>query len=165
MSNASGSSGNLKPHILMADVRSIGWWYWLLCAGLLTANAFGWAEGFLLAIGLTVLQVLHFALRDRTVRSFPVQVRLAYLLLLLVAVPQQSRFICWIPTIGTWVMVLFGYCAMARTVSLAPWNRVTPLSIALLKQTFLSAPVRGSFMQAASAVQSSNQRALIKRSG
>jgi hypothetical protein len=68
------------------------------------------------------------------------------LLLLLIAQPDHLRWIYWIPTIGTWAMVLTGYCAMARTVSLMPWNRKQRLSMALLKQTFLSAPVRGSFM-------------------
>jgi hypothetical protein len=59
--------------------------------------------GFLLAIGLTAFQFMHFTIRTRSVRSFPVQVRLGYLLLLL--------------------------------------NREQAFSMALLKQTFLSAPV------------------------
>jgi hypothetical protein len=36
---------------------------------------------------------------------------------------------------------------MARLVSLFPWNREEPFSIALLKRTFLSRPVRGSIKQ------------------
>jgi hypothetical protein len=138
---------SFKPYLLMAEFQSIGWWYWLMAAGLLTANAYGWTRAFPLAIGLTVFQVLYFTIRTRSIRSFPVQVRLGYLLLLLIAAPHECRFICWIPTIGTWVMVLFGYCAMARTISLAPWNRATPLSGTLFRRTFLSAPVRGSFLR------------------
>jgi hypothetical protein len=104
--------------------------------------------GFLLVIGLTAFQIAHFAIHTQSVRSFPVQVRLGYLLLLIIAAPKEFRWICWVPTIGTWIQVLFGYCPMARTVSLAPWNREQPLSMALLKQAFLSAPARGSFIKA-----------------
>jgi hypothetical protein len=131
----------------MVEFRSIGWWYWLASAGLLTASVSGWPAGFPLAIALTVLQVAHFTIRSRSVRSFPVQVRLGYLLLLLIAAPPEFRWICWIPMMGTWIQVLFGYCAMARTISLLPVNRDQPLSVALLRQTFLSAPVRESFLQ------------------
>lgn len=129
----------------MVEIRSIGWWYWLTSACLLTANVSGWPMGLPLAIGLTAFQLAHFTMRNRSVRSFPVQVRLGYLMLLLIAAPRAFRWICWIPMTGTWIQVLFGYCAMARTVSLVPGNRNQPLSAALLRQTFLSVPVRGTF--------------------
>jgi hypothetical protein len=51
----------------------------------------GWPAGYLLAIGLTVVQLLHFAMRDRSATSFRAQVRLAYLVLLLVALPEKLR--------------------------------------------------------------------------
>jgi hypothetical protein len=138
----------LKPRILMIEFRSISWWYWFTSACLLTASVSGWPAGFLLVVGLTAVQIIHFAIRARSVRSFPIQVRLGYLLLLIMAAPEEARWICWIPMIGTWVLVLFGYCPMARAVSLAPWNRDQPFSMALAKHTFLSAPVRGSFVNA-----------------
>jgi hypothetical protein len=136
-----------KPHILMIEYRSISWWYWLMSVGFLTAGVSGWPPGFLYAIGLTAFQLLHFSISDRGGISFPTQVRLGYLLLLVVALPRSLRLIYWIPTIGTWAQVLFGYCAMARTVSLMPWNRKQGLSVALVKRTFFSAPVRGSILQ------------------
>ncbi len=133
--------------MLMLDTRSISWWYWLVSAILLTAGMRGQPAGFLLAIGLTVVQLIHFGMREHSLVAFPIQVRLAYLLLLLIALPENLQWIYWIPTIGTWAQVLFGYCAMARLVSLLPWNRKQPLSFALLEQTFLSAPVRGNILQ------------------
>lgn len=133
--------------MFMIEYRSIGWWYWLVTVGFLTAGMSGWQTGFLLAIGLTVFQLIHFTIRERSITAFPVQVRLGYLLLLLVALPESLRLIYWIPTIGTWAQVMFGYCAMARTVSLLPWNRVEPFSLDLLRRTFFSAPVRGNIMQ------------------
>lgn len=133
--------------MLMLEYRALSWWYWLVTVVLLTAGVCGWAPGFLLAIGLTVFQLLHFLLRERRLSAFPVQVRLGYLLLLLVALPEPLQLIYWIPTLGTWAQILFGYCTMARLVSLLPWNRGEPLSARLLKRTFLSAPVRGNILQ------------------
>ena len=45
-------------------------------------------------------------------------------------------------------MVLVGYCPLARMLSLLPWNRRQPLSVALVRRTFLSAPVSGSIVEA-----------------
>ena len=123
-----GTTGNSpkKPSILMLEWHSTSWWYWLMTVVCLTAGLCGWTQGFGLALGITAFQLARPSIRGRGIRAFPVQVRLGYLLLLLIAV--RFRCIYWIPTIGTWALVLFGYCAMARTVSLMPWNRKLPLT-------------------------------------
>ena len=133
--------------MFMLEYRAISWWYWLVTVGFLTDGWSGWVTGFLLAIGLTLFQLILFAIRERSITAFPIQVRLGYLLLLLIALPDQLQLIYWIPMIGTWAQVLFGYCTMARTVSLLPWNRKEALSFDLLERTFLSAPVRGNILQ------------------
>ena len=79
--------------------------------------------------------------------SFSVQVRFWYLVLLFLALPGSLQLIYWVPAAGTWVQVLFGYCTMARLVSLLPWNRSEPFSLLLLQRTFLTRPVRGSILQ------------------
>jgi hypothetical protein len=133
--------------MFMIEYRDIGWWYWLVTACLLSLGVSGDVNGFIFAIGLTVFQLFHFVVRERGITAFPVQVRFWYLMLLIVALPEQLRLIYWIPTIGTWAQIIFGYCAMARLVSLFPWNRDEPFSFALVKKTFLSRPVRGSVKQ------------------
>lgn len=133
--------------MFMIEYRSVSWWYWLASACLLTAGLAGWQAGFPLAIGVTIVQVIHFAVRQRSVTAFPVQVRLGYLLLLLVALPAPMQWLYWLPMIGTWAQLLFGYCLMARLVSLLPWNRTQPFSLVLLKRTLISAPVRGNILQ------------------
>jgi hypothetical protein len=133
--------------VFMIEYRAISWWYWLATVGFLTTGVSGWHTGFMLAIGLTVFQLIHFTIRERSLTSFPIQVRFGYLLLLLIALPGKLQWIYWIPTIGTWAQVLFGYCAMARVVSLLPWNRKAAFSFMLVRQTFLSAPVRGNILQ------------------
>jgi hypothetical protein len=133
--------------MFMINTRAASWWYWLATACLLTAGLAGYPAGFFGAIALTVFQLAHFAIREGSVVAFPVQVRFFYLLLLLVALPEPLRAIYWLPTVGTWAQVLFGYCAMARCVSLLPWNRSEAFSLALLARTFLSRPVRGNILQ------------------
>lgn len=133
--------------MFMLEYRAISWWYWLVTVCFLTAGVSGWPTGFLLAIGFTVFQLIHFSIREGSFTAFPIQVRLGYLLLLLIALPENLQLIYWIPTIGTWAQILFGYCTMARMVSLLPWNRKEAFSFALLRRTFLSAPVRGNILQ------------------
>jgi hypothetical protein len=133
--------------MLMIEYRDISWWYWLVTACLLSIGLAGYPIGFILAISLTVVQIIHFTLRDHSVMAFPVQVRFWYLVLLLVALPGPLQLIYWIPTIGTWAQLIFGYCTMARCVSLLPWNRQERFSVNLLMRTFLSRPVRGNILQ------------------
>lgn len=133
--------------MFMFEYKDIGWWYWLVTAGLLMYGIVGNTIGYLIAIGLTIIQLIHYIIREKSITAFPVQVRYWYLLLIVIALPEPLQLIYWIPTIGTWVQVIFGYCAMARCVSLLPWNRNEPFSLALLQKTFLSRPVRGNIQQ------------------
>jgi hypothetical protein len=133
--------------MFMLEYRSVSWWYWFVTVLLLTAGVAGWPMCFLLAIALTVFQLIHFIIRERSFTSFPIQVRFGYLLLLLMALPEGLQKIYWIPTVGTWAQVLFGYCTMARTLSLLPWNRKEALSLPLLKRTYLSPPHKGNILQ------------------
>jgi hypothetical protein len=139
--------------MLMIEYKDIGWWYWLVTAGLLTFGMSGNPTGFLLAMALTIIQLVHFVFREHSITAFPVQVRFWYLMLLLIAWQEPLQWIYWIPTIGTWAQIIFGYCTMARCVSLFPWNRSDELSVDLLKKTFFSRPVRGSLKQGFSAAQ------------
>jgi hypothetical protein len=134
------------------EFDKLTWWVWLVTGCLLTDGVSGWALGFPLAIGLTLIQLVCFIAMKRSLTAFPVQVRLAYLLLLLIAFPAPLRFIYWLPTVGTWTLVLFAYCPMARTLSLMPWNRKEPFSFTLLKRTVLKAPTTGSFLQAEASI-------------
>ncbi|WP_322522275.1 hypothetical protein SR882_05200 [Guyparkeria halophila] len=130
--------------MLMLEVKDVGWWYWLVTAVLLGYGLLVDPVGLLLAVGLTLINLAHFAVRADRLTAFPVQVRFFYLLLLLVALPEPMRWLFWIPMIGTWAQVLVGYCTMARLVSLLPWNRSEPLTWRLVWRRFASMPVRGS---------------------
>jgi len=133
--------------MFMIEYKDIGWWYWLITAPLLTMGVLGNELGFILAIGLTTFQLIHYFILKKSIRAFPVQVRFWYLLLLIVAFPEFMQWLYWVPCIGTWAQVILGYCAMARLVSLWPWNRNEPFTLKLLANTFLSRPVKGSVQQ------------------
>ncbi|MEZ5588987.1 MAG: hypothetical protein R3E46_18120 [Sedimenticolaceae bacterium] len=133
--------------MLMLEPQDTGWRYWLITVVLLSAGVAGWSPGFAGALGLTVVHTLHYLWRERGVLSFPVQVRTGYLLLLLVSLPGPMQWLYWVPTIGTWAQVLFGYCAMARIVSLMPWNKHGQYSWQLFWRTFTARPTRGNILQ------------------
>jgi len=130
---------------MMILYREVSWWYWAVTAVLLVVGLAGRFEAFYLAVALSAVQTVHFRLREGSFTAFPVQVRVAYTALLLLALWIPWLF--WIPAIGTPAQVLFGYCALARCLSLLPWNRREPLSWALVRRTFLSRPARGNILQ------------------
>ncbi|MFN7955324.1 MAG: hypothetical protein U0610_26610 [bacterium] len=130
------------------DYRNVAWWYWLATVPLVAASLARWAPALPIAVALTAIQALHFRVRTGSARSFPVQVRLAYLTLLLAGAWEPLAILHWIQLVGTTAMVTVGYCPLARCLSLLPWNRSQPVTAALLRRTFLSPPVRGSILAA-----------------
>ena len=122
----------------MATIYDLGWWYWFLTMCLLGAGLFGWPAGINVAILLCVVQMSHVIWLTRNVTAFPVQVRVAYLAMLIAGLWGPLQWIHWMQLAGTTARVMVGYCLLARTLSLAPWNRRRPVSLALIRWTFLS---------------------------
>jgi hypothetical protein len=115
--------------------RTVGWWYWLATALLLGAHQAGRPGALALAIGLAAVQAVHFRLTEGSLAAFPVQIRLAYLMLLLAGLWPPLGVLHWIQLAGTTAFVLFGYCLLARILALLPWNRTEPLTPALARRT------------------------------
>ena len=122
----------------MATIHDLGWWYWFLTVGLLGAGLFGWPAGIYVAILLCGVQIGHVIWLARDLTAFPVQVRVAYLAMLIAGLWGPLQWIHWMQLAGTTARVLVGYCLLARILSLAPWNLRPPLSLALIRRTFLS---------------------------
>lgn len=133
--------------MLLIEYKDMSWWYWLLTAVLLTLGLIVTPQAFIAVIGLTIWQLLHYRIREGRNAAFPVQVRFWYLMLLLLALPGPMQWLYWIPMIGTWAQLIFGYCTMARLVSLFPWNRSESFSWPLVRRTFFTPPVRGNILQ------------------
>lgn len=131
----------------MIQYNEISWWYWAVTTVLLSIGLIGRFEAFYLASALSAIQIVHFRLREGGFSAFPVQVRVAYTALLLVSLWGPLNRLFWVPAIGTLAQVLFGYCTLARCLSLLPWNRLEPFSWSLVWRTFTAAPVKGSILQ------------------
>jgi len=121
--------------------RQLTWWIWLVTLAMMVAGLAGYAVGFIAAIVLTLAHALLFWRKTRNMRAISVQIRLAYALLLAICLIPQLRWLNWLAAVGGGAMLVFGYCAMGRTLSLLPWNRTELLSLNLLRRTFLTAPV------------------------
>jgi len=127
--------------------REFSWWYWAVTDVLLFVGLAGYVDAYYLAIALSVTQIVHFRWLTGDFTAFPTQVRLAYSGLLVLALLPPLRWLYWIPAIGTLAQVLFGYCFLARCLSLMPWNRNGPLTWRLTWRTFVSRPVKGNILQ------------------
>jgi hypothetical protein len=115
---------------------------------LVTGTLAGGRLGFAPPIVLTLVHTLHFLRREGTVKAFPVQVRIGYLLWMLAGLWGSLGFFYWILLAGTGASVLADYCLMARIVSLLPWYRRAPLTWRLVVRTFRRPPVPGSILGA-----------------
>ena len=130
----------------MSRFREADWWYWLGTDGLLIGSLAGWRWGVWPVIGLTVIQAVHYLYRERRIAAFTVQVRLGYLLLLVLGTISPLGFIHWVQLAGTTAVVTVGYCPLARILALMPWNRRRPFTAALVWKTIMSPPVAGSIL-------------------
>lgn len=120
------------------------WAYWLITDILLILEISGWHYGLLLATALTGIQILHFYAESKAISAFPVQVRIAYALLLVIAFWPPMAWLLYFVILGTTAMVLFDYCFLARFMSLMPWNLNERYSVSMVFRTFFSKPVVGS---------------------
>lgn len=117
--------------------------YWQLTALLLATHFVGWPAALPLALGLTAIQVLHFASVRRTARALDVQVRIGYLCLLMLGSFEYLWPIHLVQFVGVNAMLVADYCPLARLLVLLPWNRGVPLSAALVRQALCTPPLPG----------------------
>ncbi|WP_170157356.1 hypothetical protein [Roseimicrobium gellanilyticum] len=123
------------------------WWAWLATVILIGIGLAGYEAGFHAAISLSALQIGWLATVERSLWTLPVQIRIAYTLFLVGYEVSAMRGFYWFTALGTVAFLLFGYCLLARMLSLLPWNRLEPLTIPLVRRTFLSPPAAGNVHQ------------------
>jgi hypothetical protein len=136
-----------EGELMMSRLSDAAWWYWLATVFFLTGGFFGCTTCVYFVLALCVVQTAHFAVHRRRISAFPVQVRLAYLGLLIVGLWPPLRFVHGIQLIGTSAVVLTDYCFLARVLALLPWNRTEPFTARLVQRTMLAPPRRGEFTQ------------------
>jgi hypothetical protein len=71
---------------------------------------------------------VYFGLRLGGWRPMPVQLRIVYLGMLVAGTLPWMSWLHVVQLIGTTAMVVAGYCALARTLTVLPLNRSQPLS-------------------------------------
>ncbi len=117
--------------------------YWQLTALLLATHVLLAPSALALAIALNAIQVVHVALRRRGVRALDVQVRVAFLGLLLIGTLPGLWPIHVVQFVGVNALLVADYCLLARLLTLLPWNRPRPLSVALVRDVLLAPPAPG----------------------
>jgi len=126
---------------LFLQPNELGWWMWLIVASGLAVGIAGHPSGFLVAMGISLAKAVFIVFKYRSLRPSAAQVRVAYLLLLMICFIPGLRWLYWLPMIGTLGLVICGYCLMARFLSLLPWNRAQAINANSLWHTFMDPPV------------------------
>lgn len=132
---------------MFANRFTLPWTYWAITDLLLIIGVTVEPLALKLAIILNIIQVIHFYSMTPHISNFAVQVRIGYLLLLVIALYPPLHFIFFLQIIGTTAMVALNYCFLARFMSLMPWNNTRQYTFELISQTFFSKPVDGSVQQ------------------
>jgi hypothetical protein len=117
----------------------IRWWLWVFTGCALGAHLGGWRSGLPLTIALVAVQMAHQGWRVRTTRNtLPLQVRILVLTIVLLGIWPPLRVLQALLLAGMTVLIVFDYCLAGRLLSLMPWNRRRPLTVALLRAAFFS---------------------------
>jgi hypothetical protein len=119
------------------------WWAWTITTVLLMAGLAGYPLAFIGAMAVTAAQGFILLVRDRSLAAYSVQLRAAYLLLMLISYPSPMRWFYWLLAVGTFALVVFGYCLLTRVLSLSPWHSRETYTWERLRRTFFSAPDLG----------------------
>ena len=131
----------------MISHNAMRWSYWAAISALLVAGLAGRFEAFYIAAAVSVAQLVHYALRERSLTVFSVQVRLVYAAVLLIDIAwEPMRLHLWWMAFFTLAVVIFDWCLLSRIMVLMPWNRREAMSWRLVHRTFFSGPVKGSVM-------------------
>jgi len=134
--------------VLPGLYRESAWLYWLATVVPLALSLTVDSSAIYAAMLIVAVQALHYGLRQRSLTTLRVQVRFGYFALLVLGTWPPLFWLHWLQLAGTCAFLLFGYCPLARILSLAPWNRAWPLASSLVWRTFFSMPVAGNILHA-----------------
>ena len=119
------------------------WWQWAATVALLALHLSGQDYCLIFAMALNLVMAIYYVARIGSIKPYPVQIRLAYAVLLLLGMVPEMTWIHVVQLIGTAAMVAVGYCPLARMLNLLPWNRHESLSWRLVEHSFMRDPCRG----------------------
>jgi len=125
-------------------LASPAWWTWAALASLLLAAMAGYDGLRVLALIVAYYQAIIYLGRYQSFTHFPTQVRVAYLLWMIASFIPGFAPMFWIQAVGTSVLVLGGYCPLARMLLFLPFNRTQPLTASRMLRIVLHPPTSGS---------------------
>lgn len=103
--------------------QSLDWWIWLLIWIGIGVGLAGIPEGYFAAVALSAVNLVYAIAKDKSLVSFPVQVREVWLVLIAAALWPPLWWLFIALFIGDFIYVLFDRCGIARTLILMPWNK------------------------------------------
>lgn len=109
---------------LKINATDIRWWFWATTLVFIIAAVSGWAPGYYVAMSISAAQVLFFLAQEKSLASFPSQIRVVYFAFTLFGLwPEVRFFIYIILLLGTVMVTFFGRCSIALVLKHMPWNR------------------------------------------
>ena len=122
------------------------WLHWAASVLLLSLHmaGFGWALP--AAVAVCAAMAVYYGLQLRSIKATPVQIRIAYLGLLLAGAAPGMAWVHWVQLVGTTAMISVGYCLLGRLLSLLPFNRTHRWSWSLVGQALFRDPCAGGLL-------------------
>jgi len=108
---------------LVMKYNQIDWWPWMLIGSGIGIGLLGFVHGFVMATIISALNLVYYIIRDKSVISFPVQVRLVWMVFMLIAIWPPMSWFYWPLFAGMVLVVFFDRCGIARVLVKMPWNR------------------------------------------
>ena len=104
------------------NYRSAAWWAWAAIAIALLLNLAGYTVGYRWAFWLSVANLMYYIYAERSLLSFPVQVRMKWLFLLFLAETPAFDSLSTTMLVGVLLLLVFDWCPIARVLIRMPWN-------------------------------------------
>ncbi|MGD9671768.1 MAG: hypothetical protein AB7U75_22430 [Hyphomicrobiaceae bacterium] len=127
--------------------KQMTWWIWTAIALLLIAGLAEYTSARHAAMAIAGVQALIWLARYRSISHFPTQVRVAYAIWMAVSFIPVLTPMIWIQTAGTLLLVILGYCPLARMLLFLPANRNVSLTLQRAARIVFHPPTRGSVLE------------------
>ena len=108
---------------LTIKYQTLDWWFWAVIGATIGLGLIGISWGYPAALLASAANLVYFIARDRSLVSFPVQVREVWLAFMLIAMLPGMGWLYVLLFIGMILVVFFDRCAIARMLVLMPWNK------------------------------------------
>ena len=109
---------------LKINSTDIRWWFWAVTLPFIITALLGWTPGYYVVISISAVQVIFFLVQEKSLITFPSQIRVVYFVLALFGLLPGVRFYIYILLLlGTIMVTFFGRCSIALILKQMPWNR------------------------------------------